>query len=108
VLVVFLSSNVHAVLGATCGEQLFLGVVMEEDIDVALNLLGGGPINLAILLQALLLRHQLIIPGPALLSALFEVDCTEYVLTPVLITLALLECFLVCIAMHVSLEEGMV
>jgi hypothetical protein len=41
VLVVVLSSNIYAVLRATFTNQLLLSVIMEEDIDIAFDLLGG-------------------------------------------------------------------
>jgi len=40
VLVIFLTSLIDALLGATLAEELLLGVIMEEDVNIALNLLG--------------------------------------------------------------------
>jgi hypothetical protein len=107
-LVVFLSSNIHAVLAATLVEQLFLAVVMEEDINVAFNLLGGRPINLAIVFSALLLTNNFLVPFPTSLGALCKVDCAGGPLASAVLTQAHLHFFLGCIALHVSREEGMV
>jgi len=41
VLVIFLTGIIHTGLRTTLGEKLLLGVMMEEDIKVALDLLGG-------------------------------------------------------------------
>jgi hypothetical protein len=65
VLVVSLASLIDASLATTLGEELLLGVIVEEDINVALNFLGGRPVNLAVLLQALLLEDEFLVPGPA-------------------------------------------
>jgi hypothetical protein len=41
VLVICLTCHVHAILRTTLREKLLLGIIMEEDIKVAFNLLGG-------------------------------------------------------------------
>jgi hypothetical protein len=74
VLVICLTCHVDAILRTTLGEKLLLGVIMEEDIKVAFNLLGGRPIDLTVLLQALLLMHMFSVLVPALLLALLVID----------------------------------
>jgi hypothetical protein len=54
VLVMRLAVLVVAILSATFCKQFLLGWLGQEDIHIALDLLSGGPIDLAILLQALL------------------------------------------------------
>ena len=51
-----LSPLVDAIFRATLCEQVLLGGIGHENIHIAFNLLCGGPINLAVLLQAILLR----------------------------------------------------
>jgi len=41
VLVIFFTGSIHTGLRTALGEKLLLGVIMEEDIKVALDLLGG-------------------------------------------------------------------
>jgi len=71
VLIVLLTGNVDAIFCSTLCQKLLLGVLMQEDVQIALDLLGGGPINLAILLLALKRRNALLIPRPAMSSAFF-------------------------------------
>jgi len=108
VLVVFLAGLIDAGLTAALGEQFLLGVIMEEDVDIAFDLLGRRPIDLAILLQTLLLEDELLIPGPASSTALLIFDVASHLLAAILLTHALLEPFLDCITRHVCSEERMV
>jgi hypothetical protein len=108
VLVVCLAGIVDAGLRSTLGQKLLLGVIVEEDIDVAFDLLGGRPVNLAVLLQALLLVHVNLILTPALLLALLKVDRAGGELTCILLAEAFLEFLLGPVAIHVNSEEGMV
>jgi hypothetical protein len=94
VLVVLLTGLVDAGLGTTLGEELLLCVIVEEDIDIALNLLGRRPIDLAVLLQALLLKDELLVPGPASGSALLVFNIASHLLATVLLAQALLEALL--------------
>jgi len=64
VLVIFLTGNIHASLRTALGEKLLLGVIMEEDIKVAYDLLGGLPVVLAVFLEALLLMDMFQALGP--------------------------------------------
>jgi hypothetical protein len=108
VLVVCLTGNIHTGLRTTLGQKLLLGVIMEQDIDVAFDLFGGRPVDLAVLLQALLLVHVNLILTPALLLALLKVDRAGGELTCILLAEAHLEFLLGPVAIHVNSEEGMV
>jgi len=108
VLVIFLTGNIHTSLRTTLGEKLLLGVIMEEDIDVAFDLLGGRPVDLAILLKALLLVHVFLVLSPALLFALLIVDRAGGKFASIPLAEALLELLLVLVARHVHLEESMI
>jgi hypothetical protein len=94
VLVVFFTGLVDAGLRTTLGEELLLCVIMEEDVDIAFNLLGRRPIDLAVLLQALLLKDEFLIPGPASGTALLIFNIASYLLATVLLTQALLKTLL--------------
>jgi hypothetical protein len=91
VLVVLLTGLVDAGLGTTLGEELLLCVIVEEDVDIALNLLGRRPIDLAVLLQALLLKDELLVSGPASSTALLVFNIASNLLATVLLTHALLK-----------------
>jgi len=39
-LVVLLPGNIDTIFFAALGQKLFLGVLMQEDVDIALNFLG--------------------------------------------------------------------
>jgi hypothetical protein len=94
VLVVLLTGLVDAGLGTTLGQELLLCVIVEEDVDIALNLLGRRPIDLAVLLQALLLKDELLVPGPAASAALLVLNIASHLLATVLLAQALLEALL--------------
>jgi len=108
VLVIFLAGLVDAFLTAALGQELLLCVVVEEDVDIAFDLLGCRPIDLAILLQAFLLEDELLIPGPASGTALLILDIACGLLAAVLLAHALLKALLGCITRHVCCEESMV
>jgi len=108
VLVVGLTSLIDARLTAALGEKLLLGVVVEEDVDIAFDLLGCRPINLAILLQALLLKDMPLILGRAVRIAILILDVADCIVASILLAHALLEALLGRIARHVSCEECMV
>jgi hypothetical protein len=108
VLVIFLTGNIHTSLRTTLCEKLLLGVIMEEDIKVTLDLLGGRPVDLAVLLKALLLVHMFFIFSPALLFALLKVDRADGKLASILLTETLLKLLLVVVARQVDREEGVV
>jgi hypothetical protein len=105
VLVVCFASFIDASLATALGEKLLLCVIVEEDVDVALDFLGGRPIDLAVLLQALLLEDKLLIPGPAAGTALLVLHSAGCVFASILLAHAQLELLLGRIARHVSLEE---
>jgi hypothetical protein len=67
---------------------------MEEDVDIAFNLLGRRPIDLAVLLQALLLQDEFLVPGPASGTALLIFNIASNLLATVLLTVALLKTLL--------------
>jgi hypothetical protein len=94
VLVIFLTGLIDASLAAALGQKLLLRVVVEEDVNIAFDLLGCRPIDLAILLQAFLLEDELLIPGPASGTALLILDIASDLLAPVLLTHALLKALL--------------
>jgi hypothetical protein len=91
VLVIFLTGLIDASLRATLGEELLLRVIMEEDVNIAFNLLGRRPIDLAVLLQALLLKDELLVPGPAASAALLVLNIASHLLATVLLAHALLK-----------------
>jgi hypothetical protein len=104
-LVIFFPGYIDTVISATFGQKFILSVIMEENIDIAFNLLSGRPVNLAVLLKALLFSHQFLVPFPTLQIALLELCVTAGVLTFVLLAKALLEFLLVGITLHISGEE---
>jgi len=108
VLVVFLTGDIHTSLRTALGEKLLLGVIMEEDIKVALDLLGGRPIDLAVLLKTFLLVHMFFIFSPALLFALLKVDRAGGKLAGIFLAETLLKLLLILVAGQVNLEERMV
>jgi len=108
VLVVCFASFIDASLATALGEKLLLGVIVEEDVNVALDFLGGRPIDLAVLLQALLLEDELLIPGPAAGTALLVLHSAGCVFASILLAHAQLELLLGRIARHVSLEEAVI
>jgi len=108
VLVVFLTGNIHTSLRTALGEKLLLGVIMEEDIKVALDLLGGRPIDLAVLLKTFLLVHMFFILMPALFFALLKIDRACGKLACIFLAKTLLKLLLILVARHVNLQEGMV
>jgi len=73
-LVILLSGNIDAFFSATLGEKLFLGVFVQEYVNIAFDLLGCRPINLAVLLEALRFRDDNLISVPAADLALLEFD----------------------------------
>jgi hypothetical protein len=91
VLVIFLTGLIDASLRATLGEELLLCVIMEEDVNIAFNLLGRRPIDLAVLLQALLFEDEFLVPGPASSTALLVFDIASNLLATVLLAHALLK-----------------
>jgi len=107
-LIVFLSSNVDAVLSAALGQELLFCVFMKEDIQIAFNLLCGRPINLAVLLLALKRGHTFLIPGPASIPAVRVVWTTECVIHGTLLTHAGLKFLLMTIAFHICIQELLV
>jgi hypothetical protein len=72
VIVIRLACFGQAILAiaSTFGQELFLGVVVEHHINVAFDPLGGRPIDLAVLLQALLGPNFILVDHPACLHAL--------------------------------------
>jgi len=107
-LVICLTGNIHALCSATLGEKFLLGVLVQEDVNEAFNLLGCRPIDLAVLLKALLLLDDLLVSSPAALLALLEFDSAGSFVTTALSAQALLKFLLSCIADHVDSEEMMV
>jgi hypothetical protein len=107
-LVICLTGNIHALCSATLGEKFLLGVLVQEDVNKAFNLLGCRPINLAVLLKALLLLDDLLVSIPAAFLALLEFDRACSFVTAALSAQALLKFLLSCIAHHVNGEEMMV
>jgi hypothetical protein len=63
--VVLLARLVDAILISALADEFFLGIIMEEDIHVAFDLLGGRPIDLAVLLQTILRPHLILVLIPA-------------------------------------------
>jgi hypothetical protein len=108
VLVICFASVIDASLATTLGEKLLLGVVVEEDVDIALDFLGGRPIDLAVLLQALLLEDELLVPRPAAGTALLVLHGASCVFAAILLAHAQLELLLGSIARHVNLEEAVI
>jgi len=74
-LVILLSGNIDALFSATLGEKFFLGVLVQKNVNIAFDFLGCRPINLAILLKALLLLDDHLISVPASDLALLIFDC---------------------------------
>jgi hypothetical protein len=105
VLVVCFASFIDASLATALGEKLLLCVIVEEDVNIALDFLGGRPIDLAVLLQALLLEDELLISDPAAGTALFVLHSAGCLFASFLLAHAQLELLLGRIARHVSLEE---
>jgi hypothetical protein len=105
IFVVLLPGHIDAVLGATLFEQIFLFIVVKEDVQVALDFLCGGPINLAIPLQALNVFHLRIVDRTALFIALREIIGTDPFLFHALRAHARLELLLDAIALDVCKEE---
>jgi len=100
--VVLFTCLVDAFIRATLGKKLLLGVVMEQHVNVAFNLFGGRPINLAVLLQALLLLHFGFVLKPAVGLALIIVEIASVSIALIALALTLFELLLRCIALHVS------
>lgn len=73
-LVILLSGNIDAFFSATLGEKFFLGVVVQENVNIAFDFLGCRPINLAVLLEALGLLDDNLISVPAADLALLIFD----------------------------------
>jgi len=107
-LVICLTGNIHALCSATLGEKFLLGVVMQEDVDEAFDFLGCRPIDLAVLLKALLLLDDLLVSIPAAFLALLEFDSACSFVATALSAQALLKFLLSCITDHVNCEEMMV
>jgi hypothetical protein len=76
-LVSLLPGNIDTVLCATVFQQLLLGVVVEEDIKITFNLLGGRPIYLTVLLQTLDVGHFITVGIPALVDAKIHIHRTN-------------------------------
>jgi len=72
------------------------------------NLLGGRPVDLAVLLKPFLLVHMFFIFMPALLVALLKVDRADGKLASILLAETLLKLILTLVAMHVNRQELMV
>jgi hypothetical protein len=108
VLVVCFASFIDASLATALGEKLLLCVIVEEDVNIALDFLGGRPIDLAVLLQALLLEDELLISDPAAGTALFVLHSAGCLFASFLLAHAQLELLLGRIARHVSLEETVI
>jgi len=107
-LVICLAGNIHALFISTLGEKFILGVLVQEDVNKAFNLLGCRPIDLAVLLKALLLLDDLLVSIPAAVLALLEFDRACSFVTTALSAQALLKFLLSCITVHVDGEEIMV
>jgi len=107
-LVICLTGNIHALCSATLGEKFLLGVLVQEDVDEAFDFLGCRPIDLAVLLKALLLLDELRVSTPAAFLALLEFDSACSFVATALSAQALLKFLLSCIADHVNCEEIMV
>jgi hypothetical protein len=107
-LVICLAGNIYAVSSATLGEKLILGVLVQEDVNEAFNLLGCRPIDLAVLLKALLLLDDLPVSIPAAILALLKFNGACSCVTTALSAQALLKFLLGCITDHVHVEEIMV
>merc|ERR1719284_1612055 len=104
-LVVLLTGHIDAILSSTLCQKLFLGVLMKEDVQVAFNLLGCRPIDLAVLLLALQRRHTFLVPSPARIAAHTIVYFADSVSHGTLLTHARFKHLLVTIAFQISIEE---
>jgi hypothetical protein len=108
ILVILLTCFANAVIRATLCEEFFLGVVMEQDINVAFNLLGGRPVDLAVLLQTLFFFNELSIGSPTGSLTLIVICVASLRFASVVFTTAFLKLLLLYIALHVHRQEGMV
>lgn len=103
-LVSLLPGNIDTVLCATIFQQLLLGVVVEEDIKVTFNLLGGRPIDLSVLLQTLDVGYVNLEDIPATLVASIESHRTTVTFHVAFPAHAHLELLLNLITMKICLE----
>jgi hypothetical protein len=76
-LVVFLSGNIDTVLGSTLCHKFILGVLVQEDVNVAFDLLGRRPVNLAVLLGTFHPVHFSVEFDAALLAACHLIHITS-------------------------------
>jgi len=93
-LVIFRSPLADAcfLVGATIFQQVkLLVVICQEDVQIAFDLFGGRPINLAILLGALHVFDVRIVRRPAVLDARLELNVADGIRAPVLATLGRLK-----------------
>jgi hypothetical protein len=104
-LVGALPCNIHTILRSTFIQQLLLGVVVEEDIEVAFDLLGGRPIDLAVLLLTLKVGHIDFILSLTTIVALCETTLADLARLEIPLAHALLERPLNAIALHILIEE---
>jgi hypothetical protein len=107
-VVVLLSLFVYAIVTVTVLCEILLGVIMEQDPNVTFDLLGGRPIDLAVLLQALLVLHNFLILFPTLSLAAVVVNTASFGFTMIPLTRYLLKVCLNHIALDVSLHENFV
>jgi hypothetical protein len=107
-LVILRASIIDAGLTSTLGEELLLRVVVEQYINVALDLLGGRPIDLAVFLQALLLNHKLLVLHPTVCLALVIREIASICLALTVLTQALFEVLLNHVAFQIHLQERMI
>lgn len=108
VLVILLPGNIDAGLRSTLGQKFFLGVLVQENVNIALNFLGCRPINLAVLLKTFGVLHAIFIALPAGCLTLLKFDTARAFCTRNLLALASFEFLLLCITGHVDTEEMVV
>jgi hypothetical protein len=107
-LVVLFTGIIDASLRSTLCEELLLGVVVEEHINVAFNLLGGRPIDLAIFLQTLLFLHKILVLHPAVCLTLVVLQIASVRLALIALAQATLKLLLSGVALHVDGQERVI
>jgi hypothetical protein len=104
-LVVLFTGIIDASLRSTLCEELLLGVVVEEHINVAFNLFGGRPIDLAIFLQALLFLHKILVLHPAVCLTLVVLEIASVSLALISLAQATFKLLLSGVTLHVHGQE---
>jgi hypothetical protein len=81
---------------------------VEEHINVAFDLFGGRPIDLAIFLQALLFLHKILVLHPAVCLTLIVLEIACVRLALIALAQATFKLLLSGITLHVNRQECVV